>query len=235
MSITSRFMKLGIASFAVAVSLPARAQVYDGSVSAKLYDKVFGGPRWAPVSTLDVGGVTLGMTPDQARAALRDAGIVPNAEDPMQDAWSAVVSQRAAERMGGTVDHLKVPMFTRAKGAQGETVEVWYAATREGPRASSVKYQMPTARMGKAAFLTGVAKKYGRPTFQEAAKGIWCSKPEKVCASYVNQQLPTLIVESSHTFHEVDLTIGRLYRDEQKASTAAAVEATAPKDAKASF
>lgn len=235
MNIISRFVLLGIASFAAAASLPAGAQVYVGSPGAKLLDSVLGGPRWAPVSTLDVAGVTLGMTPDDTRAALRKAGFTPNVEDPQQDGWSAVVSQRAAERIGGKVDRSKVPMFTRAKGTQGETVEVWYAATREGPRASSIKYRMPTARMEKAAFLKGVAEKYGKPTFQEGAKGLWCTKPEKVCASYANRQLPSLTVESGHAFHEVDLTMGQRYRDEQKALTAAAVEAAAPKDARASF
>ncbi|MBD8546025.1 hypothetical protein [Sphingomonas sp. CFBP 8760] len=235
MNITSRFVLLGIASLAAAVSLPAGAQVYVGSPGAKLLDSVLGGPRWAPVSTLDVAGVTLGMTPDEARAALRKSGFAPNAKDPQQDGWSAIVSQRAAERIGGNVDRSKVPMFTKVKGTQGETVEVWYAATREGPRASSIKYRMPTVRMERAAFLKGVADKYGNPTFQEGARGLWCTKPEKVCASYASQQLPTLVIESSHAFHEVDLTTGQRYRDEQKALTAAAVEASAPKDAKASF
>ena len=194
-----------------------------------------GGPRWAPVSTFDVAGVKLGMTPEETRTALKGAGFSPQATDPMQDAWSAVVSGRAAERIGGKVEDGKVPMFTRASGPQGETVEIWYAATPEGARATSIEYMMPTKRMERAAFAAGIAVKYGRPTVEETARGLYCTKGEGSCLTYQNKALPHLLTESSYSVHSVKLTEGEQYRNELKSRTAAAVEAAAPKNAKASF
>jgi len=234
MGIAFRFMPFGAACLAAA-SVPADAQKYDGSPAAKLIDGLIGGPRWGSVKTFDVAGVRLGMSPDEARAALRKAGFTPAIADPDQDAWSAVVSQRAADRIGGKVDQSKVPMFTRAKGLQGETVEAWYATTRDGAQVVEVKYQMPASRMDRTAFTRATVAKYSLPTFEEGSKGIYCTKPETVCASYEKKALPYLLVEPGFASLEIELMVGQRYQEERKASLAAAVEAAAPRDAKASF
>lgn len=231
-----RLAFLGAVGLAALPSAPLAAQVYDDSPMAKAVDKLIGGPRWGSVSTFDVAGVRLGMTPDEARAGLRRAGFVPKAQDPEQDSFASVVSQRAVERIGGSADRTKVPMFTTAKGSQGESVEVWYAATRDGARATEVKYVMPADRMTGSAFSQGVVAKYGKPTFAQGSQSIYCTKPEKVCASYASLQLPYLTAEPNPSSnHVVDLRMGRRYDDGLKAERAAAVEATAPKNAKASF
>jgi len=81
---------------------PADAQASIDSPGAKFINRLLtGGPRWTPVSTFDVAGVRLGMTPQEARTALKGAGFSLQATDPMQDAWSSVVSRRAAERGAG--------------------------------------------------------------------------------------------------------------------------------------
>jgi len=235
MSFVSRASLLGAAALAAASPGPSFAQVYDGSPAARLVDKVLGGPRWGSVADFDVAGVRLGMTPEEARAALRKGGLVPAAEDPQQDAFRAVVSQRAAERGAAGADRATVPMFTMARGAQGETVEVWYAAARDGARVTQVKYLMPTNRMEAAAFSKTVEAKYGRPTFREGAHGFYCTKPERVCAGYATKVLPYLVADIGSAHHGLDLQMGEGYRAELKAETAAAVEAAAPKNAKASF
>lgn len=235
MGIVLRFKPLVAACIAAFSSISADAQVYDGSPAAKLIDSLVGGPRWGAVKTFDVAGVRLGMTPEETRAALRKGGFVPASEDPNQDAWSAVVSQRVADRMGGKVDTSKVPMFTRAKGPQGETVEAWYAATRDGAQVVEVKYLMPASRIERTAFTNATMAKYGKPTFEEGAKAIYCTKPEKVCASYVNKVLPYLIVEPGFAIFEIDLEVGQQHQEALKADKVTAVEAAAPKNAKASF
>ncbi|MEH3036158.1 MAG: hypothetical protein PGN23_06660 [Sphingomonas adhaesiva] len=235
MSFISRASLLGAAGLAAAAASPSFAQVYDGSTAARLMDKVLGGPRWGSVADFDVAGVRLGMTPEEARAALRKGGLVPAAEDPQQDAFGAVVSRRAAERGGAGADRGTVPMFTMARGVQGETVEVWYAAARDGARVTQVKYLMPTNRMEAAAFSRSVEAKYGRPTFRQGAQGFYCTKPERVCAGYASKVLPYLVADTGSVHHGLDLQMGEEYRAELKAETAAAVEAAAPKNAKASF
>lgn len=235
MNIPLRYLPLAGACLAMTATASLDAQAYDNSPAAKLVDKLLGGPRWGSVATFDVAGVTLGMTPDEARAVLRKARFVPASDDPAQDAWSAVVSQRVAGRIGGTVDQTKVPMFTRAKGAQGETVEVWYAATQDGAHVTEVKYRMPTARMDRTEFMKATLAKYGRPTVQEGLRSIYCTKLEKICASYENKALPYLVVEPDYNLFVIDLMMGQRYQDERKASLSAAIETAAPKNAKASF
>lgn len=215
---------------------PAGAQASVHSPGAKLINRLLtGGPRWVPVSTFDVAGVKLGMTPEETRTALKGAGFSPQATDPMQDAWISVVSRRAAERIGGKVDETRVPMFTRASGPQGEQVEVWYTATQHGARATSIGYTMPTKRMESAAFAAGVSAKYGRPTVQDPVHSLYCTRGESSCLSYQNKVLPHLLIENDYSVYSVKLAEGARYRDELKATTAAAVEVAAPRNAKASF
>jgi hypothetical protein len=231
-----RLALLGAAALAASTSTTVGAQFPGDSPGAKLVNKLLGDhPRSAPVSTFAVAGVTLGMSPEEARAALTKAGFTPRAEDPTQDAWSAVVSQRAADRIGGKVERTKVPMFTMAEGPQGEHIEVWYSATEAGAKASSVKYQMPTNRMERVAFASSATAKYGKPTFEDRTRALYCTKGEPTCTSWQNKDLPYLSVESSFANHEIELRQGQRYGAEMKARMAAAVEAAAPKNAKASF
>ena len=225
-----------VLALAMASSSPAAAQARADSAGARFFNKLLSaGPRWAPVDTFDVAGVRLGMTPEETRSALKAAGFNPRATDPTQDSWGSTVSRRAAERIGGKVDETKVPMLTRASGPQGEQVEVWYAATEGRARATSIEYMVPTKRMARATFGSGVSAKYGRPTVQEAARVLYCTKGEGSCVSYQNKALPHLLAESGYEVHSVKLAEGVGYAEDLKARMAAAVEAAAPRNAKASF
>lgn len=221
---------------AMTPSGPAEAQAHPDSVGARFFNKLlYGGPRWAPVDTFDVAGVRLGMSPEQARAALKAAGFSAPATDPTQDSWSSLVSRRRAERIGGKVDETKVVMFTRAGGPQGEQVEVWYAATEKGARATSIEYTVPTKRMERATFASGVSAKYGRPTVQEAARSLYCTKGEGSCQTYQNKALPHLQTEIDYSVYAVKLTEGGAYDQDLRTRMSAAIEAAAPRNAKASF
>ena len=234
---TNTFLAQGaVLALAIACSGPAVAQARPDSVGARFFNKLLSaGPRWAPVDTFDVAGVRLGMTPEQTRAALKATGFAPQATDPTQDSWGSMVSRRRAERIGGKVDETKIPMFTRAGGPQGEQVEVWYAATEDGARATSIEYTVPTKRMERATFASGVSAKYGRPTVQEAARSLYCTKGEGSCQTYQNKALPHLQTEIDYSVYAVKLTEGGAYDRDLRARMAAAIEAAAPRDAKASF
>lgn len=223
-------------ALAMAFSSPAGAQASATSPGASFFNKLlYGGPSWAPVDTFDVAGVRLDMTPEQARTALKVAGFTPWETDPTQDSWSSMVSRRRAERVGGKVDERRIPMFTRASGPEGEQVEVWYVATAEGPRASSVEYRMPAGRMERAAFLSATAKKYGRPTTQDPVRALYCMKGEGSCVTYSNKALRHLQAEIDYSAYIVTLREGGAFDADLKARMAAAVEAAAPRNAKASF
>lgn len=236
MKINPKFAHGGILFVALGTAGPAAAQASANSPGAKFFNRLLtSGPRWASVDTFDVAGVRLGMTPQQTRTALKDAGFTPRATDPTQDSWASMVSRRAAERIGGRVDETKVPMLTRASGPQGETVEIWYAATEEGARATSIEYMVPTKRMERATFAAGLSAKYGRPTVRDAARDLYCTKGEGSCVAYQNKALPYLLAESGYEVHSVRLAEGVGYAEEMKGRMAAAVEAEAPRKAKASF
>ena len=236
MKTNTSLAQAAVLALALAYSGSAGAQAHPDSVGAKFFNKLlYGGPRWAPVDTFDVAGVRLGMTPEEARAALRTAGFVPPATDPTQDSWSSTLSRRRAERLGGKVDESRVAMFTRAASPQGEQVEVWYAATAEGARASSVEYRMPTGRMERTAFVSATSAKYGRPTTQDPVRNLYCTKGEGSCVTHSNKALPHLQTEIDYSAYVVTLREGGAYDADLKARMAAAVEAVAPRNAKASF
>ena len=187
------------------------------------------------VENLDVAGAKLGMSPEQVRSALKAGGFTPQATDPIQSSWSALVADKIAERGVTKLDNSKVSMFTMASGPQGERIEVWYSATPQGARANSVLYRLPTNRMEKSTFLAGVKEKYGQPTIESRNSSLYCSSGERKCVSYENKQLPYLSVAAEYSAYEISLRNGMKYSDEYRAEMANAIEIAAPKNAKTSF
>lgn len=230
--------KIAATCLSVTVAGGAQAQASPNAPLPRLLNKLFWPekkPTWSPVSTVDVAGVKLGMSPEQVRAALKAGGFTPRATDPDQSSWSAMVADKLAERGVAVTDRTKVPMFTMASGPQGEHVEVWYAATRQGAQVSSVKYLLPTNRMERAAFLTGVKNKYGQPTTEDRVNSLYCSAGEQSCVTYQNKQLPHLMASVGYSNYEVFLRNGTKFSDDYRAEMASAIEAGAPKRAKATF
>ena len=191
--------------------------------------------NWSSVEDLDVAGVKLRMSPVQVRTALKAGGFTPRATDPDQNSWSSLVAEKLAERGVAKIDNTKVPMFTMAKGPQGESIEVWYAATPRGAEVTSVKYQLPTNRMEKQAFISGVLGKYGMPTAKTLTTMLYCSAGETRCVSMGNKVLPYVSAVADYSFYEVYLHNGSKYREDYKAEMANVVELRAPKRAKATF
>ncbi|PTM45497.1 hypothetical protein C8J24_1718 [Sphingomonas aerolata] len=187
------------------------------------------------VENLDVAGAKLGMSPEQVRSALKAGGFTPQATDPIQSSWSALVADKIAERGVTKLDNSKVSMFTMASGPQGERIEVWYSATPQGARANSVLYRLPTNRMEKSTFLSGVKAKYGRPTVDNGNSSLYCSPGEQKCVSYDNKQFPYLAIAADYSYYEVSLRNGMRYSDDYRADMAKAIEIAAPKSAKTSF
>ncbi len=222
-----------IASTAVDAQVPARGPAQDAINN--LLDPI----RWAPIDTFDLAGVRLGMTPQEARAALVAKGFKPRVEDPTQQSWAARVSERVATRRGGRIDSSTVTGFTMAGGPQGERIEVWYAATKVGARVANVNYTIPSDRMEAQAFLSGVTSKYGKPSFTERTKRFYCSKGRDSRASCWHlgdtADRPGLLAATEFALHSISLTEGSSTSDARKQQLAAEVEAAAPKDAKASF
>ncbi|MBP2513820.1 hypothetical protein [Sphingomonas sp. PvP018] len=228
-----------MAAVAVLASTAADAQVPARGPAQDAINNLLDPIRWAPIETFDVAGVRLGMTPQEARAALVSKGFTPRATDPSQPSWAALVSERVADRRGGRSDASTVARFTMAEGPQGEHIEVWYAPTRAGARVANVTYTIPSNRMEAQAFLDSVTSKYGKPSFTERTKRFYCSRGRDSRASCWRlgdtANRPGLLASSEFAVRTIDLTEGSDTADARKQQLAGEVEAAAPKDAKASF
>lgn len=196
-------------------------------------------PQRPAVTDLDIGGVRLGMTPEQTRAALVKSGFKPRMSDPDQDSWEAGITTEVAKRRPSTRKaSSKVPMFTMASGPRGEHLEVWYGSGQTGASATSIKYTIPSDQMTVAAFYQGVLEKYGPPTIRQFGKDmLYCSldEPAKTCVTWANQRGAYLHAKADYTFHSLYMAGGEKASDERKAAFRAEVERRAPKDAKPSF
>ncbi|WP_370714763.1 hypothetical protein [Sphingomonas sp. IW22] len=201
-------------------------------------DKLLAGsPRWVDVTSFDIAGMKLDMTPEQIRAAMVKNGFTPRKTDPVQAGYALSVRQEAAKRRQTSAlgtDEEKVPMFTMAEGPQNEHIEVWYAATPDGARANQIKFQIPTSRMTSDAFLSSVQSRYGEATNPSRGSLLYCMKGERNCA-YGNHTKPFLHATSSYTTQDIELRNGTEVSERRAAAFAAAVDAAAPANAKASF
>ncbi len=195
------------------------------------------GPRTVDATQFDIAGVKLGMTPEEARAALKAKGFVPNASDPRQDSWSARVSTAAAERGRGPAVAGTIPQFTMAFGPAKERVEVWYAPTPTGARAATINYVIDHDRITPEAFIKGLGTRYGKPTTATGHRGSWCNRSERECGGLAETgQLPMLAADvDRYTLYSLKLSEGSRAADQRKASLASAIDAAAPRDAKVSF
>lgn len=228
-----------IASIAL-VGLFAAAPTNAQNRSEPPLDRLIGGllkkgPVWSEVEEFDVAGVKLGMSPEEARAALEAKGFKPLGADKTQGSWAARLSDEVAKRRNVDTVNTTVSMLTVARGDQGERIEVWYSATPEGAVASSVQFLIPTNRMEKGFFARSVEGKYGTVTYGEAKSGIFCSKGEEKCRPWEVQASPFLKVDSGYSFYEVYLAYGSDFKAGLKAQMVAQVESAAPKDAVATF
>ena len=175
------------------------------------------------------------MTPAQVRAALTAAGFTPHATDPDQDSWATKVSDQIAKRRPITPVTTKIPMFTMATGTRGEHIEVWYAATPNGARATEVKYQIGTDQITPDAFWSAVTAKYGNTPNSDPHYRLYCSGGETSCQKGTNQDLPYLAADQDYTLFTIEMMTGAKATDDLRAQFDAEVERSAPKDAKASF
>lgn len=129
----------------------------------------------ARIRQMDVAGVRLGMTPDEARAALRAKGYAPTPStlysDRRQDVkngydYATRVDQVRRERLssyGG--DFKPKEVVTSEMWNKGdERINVDYSVMREGRRVAAVSYRIPEGRMSWPSIRSSIVDKYGRPT-----------------------------------------------------------------------
>ncbi len=129
----------------------------------------------ARIRQMDVAGVRLGMTPEEAKAALRAKGYAPTPStlysDRRQDVkngydYATRVDQVRRERLRSYGPDFKPKeVVTSEMWNKGdEKVDVDYSVMRDGRRVAAVSYRIPEGRMSWPSIRSSIVEKYGRPT-----------------------------------------------------------------------
>lgn len=188
------------------------------------------------MATFDVVGVKLGMTPDQAIAALEEKGFSVLSTSEQRD-WEAQLADEMKKRgyegkFGG-----RVAAMTRASGPQDERIDVWYAATIEGARVASINYSAKPDRISGDAFRSGLRSKHGEATADYGARKIYCSQGEKTCTPILGSgELPHMKVQMDRfVLYSIDLLEGKESRSRRQTQFTSALETRAPKSSRTTF
>ena len=127
------------------------------------------------IRAMDVAGVRIGMSPEQARAALRTSGYAPTPDRAMYTDgrpkvgrnydYASRVEQARRERLadGGPMK-FTTTVVEEDWNKSDERVHVAYVPLREGVQVADVLYAIPEGRTDWVGIRSNVTAKYGRPT-----------------------------------------------------------------------
>lgn len=197
--------------------------------------------------SLDVAGVRLGMTPDQARTALTRAGYRIAETIDYGPSFASRVRAEAERRRTGSYGSAsmadRVLTALEATGPNRESISVRLTAVPGGSSVvTGVRLIVPAEVMDGAALLRQAVAKYGPPDGSRDGRLTlgWCSVPVKsVCASILPFQirygsLPNLIA-SAIIQNSITLSEGTDRGRDREREFTAAVERAAPKTGRVAF
>lgn len=205
------------------------------------------GIRATTASALDVAGVRLGMSPDDARAALTRAGYRIGENIEYGPSFASRVRAEAERRRTGS--YASASMVDRAltgieaTGTHRESIVVGLAAVAAGSSVvTGVRLVVPSEVMKGSALLQQAVAKYGQPDGARDGRLTlaWCSAPMKpVCGSILPFQaqygsLPNLEA-STIVQNSIRLSEGTERGREREREFAAAVDLAAPKSDRVAF
>lgn len=178
------------------------------------------------IEQFDVAGVRLGMTPEDARAALRAAGfkIIYEGQDTMTYRASLDSALRKRNPMHQSATHEKRIRYLTVRGLADEKVSVDFMDTELGNRVSEVSLNIDPASVNSAEITRRVMQQYGRPTVASDSLGsaFWCSRNERRC-DRGGYSRPMLEYSPDFTGHRLRLTNEQGMRATVSASIEAAV------------
>lgn len=182
---------------------------------------------------LDVAGVKLGMTPEEARSALSSNGFSVGS-DSMAESWNARVASEAGKFINTPKDNTRAVYATQAEGPESQKVEVIYEITALGSRASKIEYSRPGAQ---GSIINQVREKYGEPTNLSMSTMHYCVE-KNGCPNSIFSKAngPSIEIYSSYSGRSsVTLTQGTFADFRWKQDFDAAVKRVAPNYGKAIF
>lgn len=193
----------------------------------------------------DISGIKLGMSFDQVAGAIKNSGFgMSDSHSNMtftQD-WSTLVDHEVAKRQS-RAPHADNPavLFLHLDGPRGQAIEVDFAASPQGQIVKRVRYSIPTSQITEDAFNKQAAEKWGA---SRRSSPLYCFEREPECGGGMSNYLPyvsssanDMKIERANdgpTFH-LTLHEGQYLMGLREKQLASAVEAGAPRDAKAGF
>lgn len=205
----------------------------------------------AAITQLDVAGIRLGMTPDEAGRAIAKSGYKIDAASIRDDrpSWEERLRVAVRERQGSSAPRPSGPPLREvsnyyATSVRKQTLQVSFAATPAGPRVKKVVYEIPVDQITKADFDANVLTKYGRRDGQVATvdgmEALWCSAGERQCGKswMYRPERPVLKAGTFQVARRHRITLdGRDIAEEARLNSlfVAEVERRAPRTRETSF
>lgn len=124
----------------------------------------------------DVAGLRIGMTPDEVKGTLMRGGYTIERTG-TQLSFDTEVRQQAQGKVVPSQN--LVPGHMTAKAPHAQELFIDFIALPEGPRLSSVRFEMTTPDMTPGAFAAQVVRKYGDTAMQsDGDRLLWCAAPD---------------------------------------------------------
>lgn len=185
-----------------------------------------------------VAGVSLGMTPAQVAAALKQDGYKLSYRYTGRS-WQGEVASRVAN-----LRSVRIPAGAEVTAKEDyrvgqEQIQVTYTAGRAGPYVSRVHYKIHSSAIEAESFQRAVLGRYGQPSLEWQFESLYCSPREPRCSrtgSLVENELPSLTVRVMDVMNRsLELRQGQRADRAYEAAVKAEAERLYPKKDKPSF
>lgn len=203
---------LPFAAIAIAVALPTQAQ------TTQRYE----------IASFDVAGVSLGMSPEAAREAMRKVGFDLTARAfAVTQTYEGLVRRKAQElrQPMPQISSVDGPAEIEGRDSKGNKLSVLFISTSGGPKVSTVRLTFDKGSNNIGSLRDDIVSKYGAPTQEMlAANGLhWCDESANACGlgserhapklEYSPALQPTLILTGWPTMkRDRDAEIARLFQ-----------------------
>jgi hypothetical protein len=203
---------LPFAAIAIAVAMPTQAQ------TTQRYD----------IASFDVAGVSLGMSPETAREAMRKAGFnLTEKAFAVTQTYEGLVRRKAQQLQQPMpqISSVDGPAEIDGRDSKGNKLSVLFISTTEGPKVSTVRLTFDKDSNNISSLRDDIVSRYGAPTQEMfAANGLhWCDESPNACGlsseryapklEYSPALQPTLILTGWPTMkRDRDADIARLFQ-----------------------
>ena len=172
---------LPFAAIAIAVAMPTQAQ------TTQRYD----------IASFDVAGVSLGMSPEAAREAMRKAGFdLTEKAFAVTQTFEGLVRSKAQELRQPIpqISSVDGPAEIEGRDSKGNKLSVLFISMSGGPKVSTVRLTFDKGSNSISSLRDDIVSRYGVPTQKIlAANGLhWCDESANACGLGSERHAPKL-------------------------------------------